>query len=109
VSADARVTVIHRDAAVLWYVVSISRRTGPDDWESVGVRVFDDPEAGEMVRARKRVEARPALKARLIPLPAGSYSVFVAVREDAVEVRPDGSVAEPSTNVIGRAVEVDVR
>jgi hypothetical protein len=109
VSADARVTVIHRDTAVLWYVVQAHRRTGPDDWEPAGTWEFADPEAGEMVQARKRVEARPVLKARRLRLPSGSYSVYVSVREDAAELRMDGSVAEPSMNMVSHAVEVDVR
>jgi hypothetical protein len=108
VSAEARITLIHRDA-VLWYVVQAHRRTGPDDWDPAGTWAFDDAEAGEMVRARERVEARPVLRARRLPLPAGSYSVFVEVREDAPEFRPDGSLAETSSSLVGRAVSVNVR
>jgi hypothetical protein len=107
--ADARVTLIHRDGAVLWYVVQVQRPSGPDDWEMVGTWEFSDPEAGEMVRSRLGVAARPVLRGRRITLPAGRYSIFVSVHEDARELRPDGSVAEPSSSMVGRAVAVQVR
>jgi hypothetical protein len=107
-SADARVTVIHRDNAVLWFTVQAHRRTGPEEWEPAGNWVFDDPTAAEMVHARKGVEARPVLTARRLTLAPGPYSVFVSIREDAAELRPDGSLAETSHGLIGESVEVDV-
>ncbi len=90
-------------------------------WRVVVTRIGDVGEAGvafreeywdqrHTTRARKGVEARPALDERVpFRVPAGTYHVFVSLREDAGEVSAFGDALDTSHNVAGLSTYVDVK
>jgi hypothetical protein len=96
----------HLRDAVYWWNVQITRHTA-EGLKPAWSREYDDMPF--YTKARKGMRVPHALAEQRVNLPAGSYNVYIAVKEDVGEADIDGNIVATSMDVAGRSVVVEVK